>query len=121
MVNLNLSDKITENFRWSEFVCKDGTLRITEKTFELFQRLQLLRDIIGPIVINSGYRSPEYNKKVGGTEQSKHMEAEAVDIRWLNKSWPIEQVADIAEGIGFYVLVYDWGLHLDVRLIGEVI
>ena len=34
-----------------------------------------------PIVINSGYRSPELNKKVGGSATSNHLTGCAVDIR----------------------------------------
>jgi hypothetical protein len=34
-----------------------------------------------PIIINSGYRSPELNKKVGGSPTSNHLTGCAVDIR----------------------------------------
>ena len=34
-----------------------------------------------PIVINSGYRSPELNKKVGGSPTSNHLTGCAVDIK----------------------------------------
>jgi hypothetical protein len=34
-----------------------------------------------PIVINSGYRSPQLNKKVGGSPTSNHLTGCAVDIR----------------------------------------
>ncbi len=34
-----------------------------------------------PIIINSGYRSPEVNKAVGGATQSNHLTGCAVDIR----------------------------------------
>ena len=34
-----------------------------------------------PIMINSGYRSPELNKKVGGSPTSNHLTGCAVDIR----------------------------------------
>ena len=33
-----------------------------------------------PVIINSGYRSPEVNKKAGGSETSNHLEGCAVDI-----------------------------------------
>ena len=36
-----------------------------------------------PIVINSGYRSPELNKKVGGSPTSNHLTGCAVDIRCI--------------------------------------
>ena len=34
-----------------------------------------------PVVINSGYRSPQLNKKVGGSSTSNHLTGCAVDIR----------------------------------------
>ena len=36
-----------------------------------------------PIVINSGYRSPQLNNKVGGAKNSNHLTGCAVDIRVL--------------------------------------
>lgn len=33
-----------------------------------------------PITVNSGYRSPELNKRVGGARNSQHIAGEAVDI-----------------------------------------
>ena len=44
--------------------------------------LEVLRDRYGaPIIINSGYRSPQLNKKVGGVSTSNHVTGCAVDIR----------------------------------------
>ena len=37
-----------------------------------------------PIIINSGFRSPEVNKAVGGWAQSNHLQGCAVDIRCMN-------------------------------------
>ena len=34
----------------------------------------------GPIMVTSGYRCPELNKKVGGVSNSQHMKGEAADI-----------------------------------------
>ena len=43
--------------------------------------LQPLRDYMGePVIINSGYRSPELNKKIGGVHSSQHVIGEAADI-----------------------------------------
>ena len=44
--------------------------------------LEVLRDRYGaPIIINSGYRSPQLNKLVGGVATSNHVTGCAVDIR----------------------------------------
>lgn len=43
--------------------------------------LDPLRELYGkPIHINSGYRSPLVNKKVGGAATSQHVQGQAVDI-----------------------------------------
>ena len=44
--------------------------------------LEMLRERAGgPIIINSGYRSPEVNKAVGGVATSNHLMGCAADIR----------------------------------------
>lgn len=37
-----------------------------------------------PIQINSGYRCPAGNQKVGGAGGSRHLAGEAADITWAN-------------------------------------
>lgn len=74
---------LTKNFELSEFNCRDGRI-IPEKYMknvqELANNLQVLRDDIGePIHINSCYRPPDYNKKVGGKPASQHLTASAAD------------------------------------------
>lgn len=47
-----------------------------------FDVLQPLRDFVGkPIVVNSGYRSKEVNRLVGGVKNSQHLTGEAADLR----------------------------------------
>lgn len=44
--------------------------------------LQPLRDKVGkPIIINSGYRCPAVNARVGGADKSAHLYGRAADIR----------------------------------------
>ena len=43
--------------------------------------LEALRQAQGPLIINSGYRSPEVNKKAWGSATSNHLTGCAVDIR----------------------------------------
>lgn len=43
--------------------------------------LQPLRDALNvPVIVNSGYRSPEVNKAVGGATNSSHLRGLAADI-----------------------------------------
>lgn len=45
------------------------------------QGLTLIRSLLNvPIIINSGYRSLELNKKIGGVENSHHTLAYAIDF-----------------------------------------
>ena len=51
-----------------------------------------------PIIINSGYRSPELNKKVGGSPTSNHLTGCAVDIR----------VVGIEQAMRYAVILMDY-------------
>ena len=46
-----------------------------------------------PIIINSGYRSPQLNRKVGGAVNSNHLTGCAVDIRVKDKEQLIQYAA----------------------------
>ena len=53
---------------------------------------------VEPIIINSGYRSPELNKRVGGSPTSNHLTGCAVDIR----------VAGIEQALRYAVILMDY-------------
>ena len=56
--------------------------------------LEVLREQVGhSIVINSGYRSPQLNKKVGGAPTSNHLTGCAADIRTNGMEQAIEYAA----------------------------
>lgn len=46
-----------------------------------------------PIVINSGFRSPEVNKAVGGVANSNHLKGCAVDIRCIGMEQALRYAA----------------------------
>lgn len=116
--------KLTENFSLEEFKCKDGSNVPNEylnNVIELAKNLQVLRDEIKkPITINSAYRSPKYNAKVGGAKNSQHLVAKASDLK-VSGVTPRE-LANVIEklikegkmkqgGIG----VYNTFTHYDIR------
>ena len=47
--------------------------------------LDPLREKVGAIRINSGYRTPAHNKQIGGATNSQHCKGEAVDMFPLEK------------------------------------
>ena len=61
-------------------------------TQEMFDNLEMLLKMVNifreeygePFVVNSGFRRPDVNVKIGGAKQSKHTECLAVDIRDLD-------------------------------------
>ena len=117
-------DKITTNFSLEEFKCKDGSEipnDVLPNIIELANNLQVLRDAIGKsITINSGYRSPKYNAKIGGVKDSQHVKGKASDLR-VSGMTPKELAEVIEElikrkkmkegGIG----IYPNFTHYDIR------
>lgn len=77
----NGSTKLTDNFKVSEFACKDGTDKILIDN-EMVYVLQKIRNIAGKAVtINSAYRTASHNKSVGGSSNSYHLYGRAFDIK----------------------------------------
>ena len=83
--------RLSENFTLSEFTKSQTAERKgidntpgeehLEAAKHLFSNVvQKVRDNFGVTVINSGYRGPELNEAIGGSERSQHSKAEAVDI-----------------------------------------
>ena len=80
--------RLSKNFTLDELAkTNSGLINVpgkaeTEALKELVSNvLQPLRDIYGEsITINSGYRSPAVNKKIGGAKNSQHINGEAADI-----------------------------------------
>lgn len=110
------NNKLSKNFKVSEFVCKDGSDKVLISD-ELVNILQQIRDHFGqPVIINSAYRTASYNKKIGGASKSQHVCGTAADI--VVKNTKPEDVAKYAEylmptsgGIGLYSTF----THVDVR------
>ena len=109
------SKSVAKNFRVKEFACRDGSDKILLCT-ETVEILQAVRDYFGkPVVINSAYRTPTYNKKIGGATRSQHIAGTACDIKVSGV--PPAAVASFLEkfypkhGIGLYPTF----VHIDSR------
>lgn len=69
-------------FDWGEFDSPDLVGSGSNMAPAFLYRLDYAREIAGiPFHINSGFRTPEHNKKVGGDPFSRHLKGMAVDIR----------------------------------------
>ena len=77
--------KLSKNFNSEEFDSKDIKGTGMMMNIEFIALLQKARDIAGiPFVINSGFRTTAYNKKIGGVVNSAHTKGKAVDIAIKN-------------------------------------
>jgi uncharacterized protein YcbK (DUF882 family) len=118
-----MSRRFSKSFAVSELACKDGT-PVPELYYDnataICERAQVLRDLLGTTLkVNSGYRTIPYNRKVGGSKDSMHLSASALDLRSLY--WSADQLADLYEGLIRLGLVPDGGLgrydtfvHIDI-------
>lgn len=79
-------------------------------------RLQALRTRLGkPMVVNSAYRSPEHNKRVGGAKSSQHLLATAFDVRMENHSpHAFERLARECGFTGFGHYPKSGFMHIDI-------
>lgn len=123
----------TKNFTWSELQHSNSSAKYgisnvatgTARTNLLRQAqfLQIIRDWHGkPMSVNSGYRSPELNKKVGGVSNSSHMHGLATDVVFSGVSKGIENQFAFAnkiasflheKGVNFdQIIAYDTFIHL---------
>ena len=109
---------LSTHFKVREFACRDGS-DVVLVAPRLVMVLQSIRSHFGTAVtINSGYRTPQYNAKVGGVAHSQHCYGTAADISVKGQT-PAAVAAYARE------LMPDWGgvgvyagqgfTHIDVR------
>jgi len=112
---------------WIELACKDGTpypmiwrstrALILAKEFEAFRHLCGDR----PLEVLSAFRTPEWNRRVGGASNSQHVHGRALDILkptnfTLEQFWNMAHAYAMTSDSGLYGLGrYPWGVHLDIR------
>jgi hypothetical protein len=110
--------KLSTHFKVKEFACEDGSDAVLVAP-RLVMVLQSIRSHFGAAVtINSGYRTPQYNTKVGGVAHSQHCYGTAADISVKGQT-PAAVAAYARQ------LMPDWGgvgvyakkgfTHIDVR------
>lgn len=77
----NLTEQITPHFTLKELQCRCGCGRMgMDQAF--LERLEDLRIAYGkPMIINSGYRCPDYNDRISSTGRTGPHTLGAVDVR----------------------------------------
>lgn len=111
---------ITRHFTSSEFSHSSTAIRLglkNEIPFNLLpnalkvcRALETIRESYNlPIIISSGYRSPELNKLIGGSSSSSHMTGEAVDftIPGISNVDICKEIPKILES--FDQVIYEFG------------
>ena len=89
IIQLNSQAKLSEHFTLGEMTVSNHKEVYNIPSHEAIANmkrlcgwLEALRERAGtPIIINSGYRSPQLNKKIGGVANSNHTTGCASDIR----------------------------------------
>lgn len=99
-----------ENFTREELSSKgDGSILVDH---DAISRLQHMRDILGPLKINSAYRDPLHNKRVGGAKNSYHLKGVAFDIS--RKGYDLDEMLHAAKEVGFTGIgIYNGFIHVD--------
>ncbi len=83
-----INTQLSPFFKLGEFLKLDQhpenipTMQIVANlTYGCHQLLEPARSVVGPIIINSGFRCEAVNRKVGGVKNSQHLIGQAADIR----------------------------------------
>lgn len=119
-----IKDKISPHFYMNEVACRDrnrtlptgAALASAERVAELMERI---RQFFGnlPITVNSWYRTPEYNKQVGGAKNSQHVLGRAVDftVQGIKPAEVQKRLAAVVKELGIGGLGrYDSFTHVDI-------
>ena len=114
--------KLSDNFKLEEFQCKCGCempRNVMENIFKLVDQLQIIRNIYGPLNVNSAYRCESHNKSIGSNSSSQHVLGKAADI--TAELTPDELADVIEEDINNNVVKfgglgrYNTFTHVDIR------
>lgn len=120
----NSNYNVSKHFKINEFACKNGE-RVPPhyliNVLNLAKQLEIIRTHLGsPIVINSAYRTIDYNKKVGGAVASQHLTASAVDIvvKGCTPHYVFTTIRSLMRSgtiAGGCVILYKNFVHYDIR------
>ena len=88
ITEINTNVTLSKHFKLDEFLhlgkypeTIPSVQDVVNMTYGCHQLLEPARIIVGPIIINSGFRCESVNRKVGGVSNSQHLFGQAADIR----------------------------------------
>lgn len=113
----NWQDVPEDVWRWKNFTPYEIRCRGTGAVLivpHAMDSLQAMRDIVGSaLTINSAYRSPIYNARIGGAPLSRHKFGDAFDISLGNYSKDYLYHAAKKAGFTGFGLTYNSFIHVD--------
>ncbi len=114
LTQVDASARLSANFVLSE-IAQGVKGRWALVQPHLVEHLQAVRDATGgPLFVNSGYRSPAYNRGVGGASFSRHQWGDAADVRSDAVDLLLLGSLCLDEGAG-WVGYYESHVHCDWR------
>lgn len=106
--NFKLSELVNSNTARAKGLSNDASAEIEFALEDLCKEaLEPIRKLVGPLRINSGYRSDAVNKAVGGSKNSAHSFGHAADINPVKVPWKEAMDKIIAGGIELDQLIYE--------------
>lgn len=114
--------KLTDHFTLEELTGSDYAVRygldntpspdVLHNLGLLAQQLEKVRALLEnkPVIVTSGYRSPEVNRKVGGAKNSAHLSGLAADIKVPDYGTPLQVcrlLESYADTLGFDQLIQE--------------
>lgn len=81
-IRLSAHFKLIEFLNLQKYADNMPTMQaVVNLTYGCHMLLEPARKVVGPIIINSGFRNDDVNRKVGGVKNSQHLLGQAADIR----------------------------------------
>jgi len=119
MADFKPNKKVTEHFTYNDFKCPCcDLLKLSGRFYLHVEKLEVIRQKYDKkLIINSGYRCSNHNKRVGGVADSQHL-IFATDFRPLGiyTMEDLDLLANLAEEEGFAGIGrYNTFNHIDLR------
>ncbi len=116
---------VSKHFAYSEFFCPESAALKLDALLPLFLEALIYKLGASKAVITSGYRTPDYSVKVGGSRTDKHTQGMAADVIFYNAAGGVispDTVCCTAEDLGFIggiAKIGNTATHIDTRALSS--